>query len=147
MEVIIFMENEFNGKIEKEIDELLETISGVDYGTKEQLDATNSLKALVDSLTKLKEAEEQSKLNELQMKSKEIEIEEKKKSGTREWAKIGVNVLGTLASVFVGVEAMKVLGIQKAIDEHNGDIPSLTARTQMNFIERIITTLINRKGA
>lgn len=112
-----------------------EMLESMDFDNDEKEAKLKNLKDEVNDYCALIKAE-----NELA--ETEANIAAKKHEVRQGWVNVALNVLKVIA----GFGILSVLGTQEAIDEHNGDIPSLSVREGRKFFKtNILASWIKSK--
>lgn len=118
-------------KLEQELESQLEVMNQIEVGSEEQENATKSLERTTNAYCEMLKTKEDIKLNRI---SKIFEIV----------GSIATITLGIL-KIKGGIEAMKQLSVLEAIDESNGDIPSMAIRNQKSIVNTVIRNWISGK--
>lgn len=136
------MKDKLKERIEKaglEMEEQIEMLPKVEVGSDEETKAVRAAQVKTDIYCKLVETYDT-------VERSEAEIQERKNSNNREWVKTIFEIGLKVATIGAGIIAMRTIGIQSAIDEANGDLPSRAMREQTSFVNRIIGDWITGRG-
>lgn len=136
------MKDSLKERIEKagiEMDEQFEMLPKIDVGSEEETIAMKNAETRADIYCKLLKTYDE-------MEKSEEEIKERKKNNVREWVKTVSTVVLSIVTSVAGIVALRTIGVQEAIDEANGDISSMSVRTQKQLARGIVKDLIFGKG-